>query len=402
MKITWLAAADARGHLMRAHLMRGLGATRGLRVEIVTTSLAGQAFLAALGTPSTLLSDHYGVAFDERQNMARTRTERCVAAYFLSPARGAADWRKLEELSRGSALVVNDFHPLLLAGANARDSGMAGRIVHVFGENLWGAIERNFAERGPGFVDRRFTAAMRALRDRARATIEHTLEVPHEGESDVTGRHLRLLPVVALPRRSRQQVRERLGITERQKLAAVYLNPHFSDPRTADAIEGALDACGYRMHAVSEGFATRARFRAYDGDFADVVAASDVLVSAPGMAAVGHARMLGLPFVALLTDQPEQRANVSFLLANDAPFASVDLIRESCVQKALSLALDRVERGSSPSSERASRLERIEKAQARWVASLETIARISAPPVRTLRRRSTPRLSFPPSIPIVP
>ena len=39
----------------------------------------------------------------------------------------------------------------------------------------------------------------------------------------------------------------------RDRLAAVYLNPHFSDPTLAAAVERALATRGYAMHAVGEG-----------------------------------------------------------------------------------------------------------------------------------------------------
>ena len=38
MQILWLAAAAARGHLMRAHVLRAALARRGVSVDVVTTS----------------------------------------------------------------------------------------------------------------------------------------------------------------------------------------------------------------------------------------------------------------------------------------------------------------------------------------------------------------------------
>ena len=81
-RIVWLAAADARGHLVRAHLARSLLAPRGITANIVTTHEDGRRFLAALGTPSEVLSPHYGVAFDRWQNMDRRRN---VARPRVSP-----------------------------------------------------------------------------------------------------------------------------------------------------------------------------------------------------------------------------------------------------------------------------------------------------------------------------
>lgn len=337
----WLAAADARGHLARAHLARGLLARRGVAADIVTTSEEGRRFLAALGTPSEVLSPHYGVAFDAWQNMDRRRTEACVLRYFLQPSRGLADLRRLAEIAEGASYVVNDFHPLpLLAGERA------GRVVHVYGASLYRAIARHFEGRGPGALDRRFAGLVSALAARAHARVEHGLAAPPGGSFRVTDRTFVLPPLVALPRRSRREVRDALGVPEGGKLAAVYLNPHFRDPRLAAALRGALEGRGYILYGVGEGLADHLGFRPHDGSFADVAAASDVLVSAPGMASCAQARAFGLPFVALATDQPEQRSNLR-ALSSYPLVAPVDLLAPEVradVSAALGAALDRAER----------------------------------------------------------
>lgn len=79
-RIVYLATADARGHLMRAqllvHALRAAGA--GRRADDVR---CGQAFLAAFDIDAAVLSRHYAVQFDERQNMLRDATDRNVAHY---------------------------------------------------------------------------------------------------------------------------------------------------------------------------------------------------------------------------------------------------------------------------------------------------------------------------------
>ncbi|MDI1480123.1 hypothetical protein [Polyangium sp. y55x31] len=329
MRIVWLAAADARGHLMRAHLVRGLLARRGIRVDVMTTSEEGRTFLQALGTPSELLSAHYSLAYDAHQNMARARTEACILRYLFTPSRGAADLGRLSEFARGAAYVVNDFHPLLLLGGS-RPAGeghaLPCPVVHVYGENIWRAIEGHFEGRGPAIAHKGFGALVRALRDRAHARIEHTLAAPLAGDGDPARRSYRLLPIVAAPQRSAADVRASLGLAPGARLAAVYLNPHFADPAVASAIEESLAAEGYVMHAVGEGYTARPAWRPYDPDFGSVAAAADLLVSAPGMGAVGMARIFGVPLLALLTDQPEQRQNTSVFASCPAgAFAGVEL-----------------------------------------------------------------------------
>ncbi|HZO17143.1 MAG TPA: hypothetical protein VFB62_27890 [Polyangiaceae bacterium] len=300
MRILWLAAADARGHLMRAHLVEKRLARSGLRVDVMTTSEEGRAFLAALGTPARLLSSHYRVAFDDRQNMARARTEACILKYLFAPTRGATDLARLGRLALGYRYVVNDFHPLLLLAGSA--TGFPP-VVHVYGENLFRAIEHHLDDRAPAIVADRYSALVRSLRDRAFARIEHTLDVPIPYGEATSATSFRLPPIVAAPKVCRPE----------RPLAAVYLNPHFRDPTVAAWIEAALAERGLAMHAVGEGFAARPGWRAYDPHFVDAVAVAEVLVSAPGMGAVALSRYCGTPLWALVTDQPEQRDNLRFL-----------------------------------------------------------------------------------------
>jgi hypothetical protein len=384
-RIVWLAAADARGHLMRAHIARALLAARGVSADIVTTSDDGRRFLAALGTPSEVLSSHYGVAFDAWQNMDRRKTEACILRYVLSPARGIRDLRRIGELSRGAAYIVNDFHPLLLlAGASA------ARTVHVYGETLFQAIAHNFAGRAPDAFDRRFADLTCALRDRAFARIEHSLAAPTHGVARRVDGSLALPPIVALPRRSRAEVRAVLGVGAGQKLAAVYLNPHFRDESLARTIEAELGARGYFVHAVGEGFGARSAFRACDGSFADVVAASQLLVSAPGMASCTQARLFGLPFVALATDQPEQRSNLAALAEGGlAPVAAVDLVDpevRASLGAAFGAAVDRAAKSATPIPE-GHALAAIENVHARWADVLTDLVAL-APPIESSRRLS--------------
>jgi hypothetical protein len=382
MRIVWLAAADARGHLMRAHLVRQILGRSGARVEIVTTSEEGRAFLRALGTPSEVLSCHYGVAFDARQNMARARTEACVLRYLCTPSRGAADLARLAAMARGAAYVVNDFHPLLLAaGARGQEAGGAlpCPVVHVYGENLWRAIEGNFDGRGPAVVGRGFGALLRAVRDRAYARVEHTFAAPFAGERDPARESYRLLPIIAAPRRGAAEVRAALSVPARGRLAAVYLNPHFADPTVAAALERTLGAAGFHVHAVGEGFAGRPGWRPYDPSFVDVTAAADLLVSAPGMGAVGQARLLGTPFLALVTDQPEQRANLRFLGPRDA--ARVELGAPGSLDDRLAAAVGALA-AAPPALERRSAAAAVAAIHDRWAGVLTALATGARAPAR--------------------
>jgi hypothetical protein len=247
--------------------------------------------------------------------------------------------------------VVNDFHPrLLLAGGGLlpRPGGLAGgaglaRIVHVYGASLYQAIARHFEGRGPDVLDRHFAEWIAALAGRAYARIEHGLAAPAEGMFRPADRTFVLSPLIGLPGRSRDEVRAALGVAPGQKLAAVYLNPHFRDARLAAALRGALAERGFVAHGVGEGLSEQQGFMPYDGSFADIAGAAEVLISAPGMATSAQARAFGLPFVALATDQPEQRKNLLALAGTKgvAPVDLLDPVIRTDLRAALGTAIDR-------------------------------------------------------------
>lgn len=313
-RVVWLAAADARGHLMRAHLMRGLLAQHGVQVDLVTTSDEGAAFLAGFGDPVTVLSRHYRMEFDGAHNMDPRRSHRRVVRYLLDPRRCLADAFAFARLARGADLAVNDFHPVLLVG----DAGVP--VVQLFGTHLWEAVSGTFAESGPRWLDRTHARVMRHLRARSFACVEHSLwHGPARGA-------VRLPPLVARPGRGRDAVRASLGLSPGERLAAVYLNPHFRDPGIAQAVESALAQVNVRAYLVGEGYANRPGWRATDPALADVVAAADLFVSGAGMGALGQARAFCTPLVALLADQPEQRRNAAReSLVRPRDFAAVPL-----------------------------------------------------------------------------
>ena len=317
-RLLYLALADARGHLMRAHLLSGALGEAGLAVDIVTTSREGVRFLASMGRPSRLLSEHFRVEFGERHDMSRRRTDARVLNYLLLPWRALGDLRRLAVLARGADLVVNDsLHPALLL---APALGFPFPVVQVYGENLWWAMEANLDDRAPPWVSDRYRRALRVVRDRAFARVVHTLgsAVPEPGGP---ARTYRLAPIVARPGRTRAEVRAALGIPEGVPLAAVYLNPHFRDSAIAAAVEEGLSSGGFRLHAVGEGYRARPGWVDTDARFADVVHAADLFVSGAGMGALELARSSATPLLVLLGDQPEQARNVAEVLRRAPDFA---------------------------------------------------------------------------------
>lgn len=333
-RILWVAVADARGHLMRAHLAKALLAPVGIDVEIATTTAEGVAFLDALGTPATRFGRGYSLAFDARQNMLRGATSRRLLRYLASPGHLWSDLRRLERIAPRYDLIVNDsFHPALFVAPLILERRSV-RIVNVYGEQLLTAFARYHAALPIGVE---FDRAVHRTCRRAFACIEHTLSC---SRPERRGRTFRLRPLTAEPTRTRSDVRRSLG---GRRLAAVYLNPHFSDPRVAARVERALASAGYVMHAVGEGYRNRPGWRRADPDLTSVIGAADLLLSAPGMGSLSQSLTFGIPHLLLVTDQPEQRRNLRYLEGHPHEVVGVD---ES--EAALTAAVRRLGKAGGP------------------------------------------------------
>lgn len=313
-KVTWLAVADARGHLMRASLARQALARVGIDVDIVTTSKEGLAFLRDMGSEGTLMSSGFSVQFDDRHNMDLAATRRKGLSYILRPGGMRRDWDWLLERSAESDLVVNDIHPSLVVASVLSSRWQDRNIVHLYGTNMWEAIAAPFDQKsGIGaLVNVLYERVIRRGRESSFGCVEHHPLARFEADERKQN-YFVVPPIVKRPARSRSEVRRDLGVTEDARLAAVYLNPHFTDPAVAERIERGVRRAGFEMYAIAEGYAGRRGWLGRDPDFVDVVNAADILISQPGMGAIGMCRSMPVPFLALLTSQPEQRKNVEAL-----------------------------------------------------------------------------------------
>ncbi|NYH16227.1 hypothetical protein [Paraburkholderia bryophila] len=297
--IIYLATADARGHLMRAQLLVHALRKAGAQVEVLTTSEAGRRFLASFGIDAPVLSQHYAVQFDERQNMLRRATNRNVAHYVFRPTRMLVDIDRLRLVARNADLLVNDsFHPALLFMGML--PGWRRKILHVYGASLKTALLANFDGVLPRVLGRTFARIVGWQIDAALSCIEHDFAYEADGAAD--NRRFQLPTPVALASPPSP---------ERHHDAAVYLNPHFRDASLADALTAGLDDAGLTSHRVGEGYAGRAGWQGVDPNWASCAAHARLIVSAPGMAALAIAQVYRRPIVLVLTDQPEQASNVA-------------------------------------------------------------------------------------------
>lgn len=312
-----MATADARGHLMRGQLLYHALRARGAEVSVLTTSDAGREFFAEFGVPAEVLSRHYAVLFDKRQKMRTWATDLRVTAYFFLPWHMLRDIRRLSRRVAGVDLIVNDsFHPALLVMGGLNP--WRRRTVHVYGWSLRESLERNFMGRMLGPWAHFFHWWVGFGLSRARGRLVHDFAFPVPERADCSSPEHQLPTPIALINagRGKQPARK----------VAVYLNPHFSDPALAEALETGLQEAIARspdehhrnigdesadggVFFLGEGYAGRPGWRPYATDWIDVAARAELLVSAPGMAALATAQALDKPIILIVTAQPEQQRN---------------------------------------------------------------------------------------------
>lgn len=296
-RIVYLATADARGHLMRAQLLVNALRHAGAQVDVLTTSHAGQRFLASFGIEAGILSHHYAMQFDTRQNMLRGASNRNVIHYMVHPSRMLRDILQLRRALRGKDILVNDsFHPAALFLGMLPVSRR--KVVHVYGGSLREAVLGNFDGTTPAIFARLFKHVVGWQIDAAGARLEHGFSYGIRDHAKGSGCSLPTPIQVAGP-----------PPLAAPNSAAIYLNPHFSDTNLAHALcEGIADA-GLAAYCVGEGYAGRSGWVGVDPDWASRAAHADVIVSAPGMAALSIAVVYGRPIILVLTEQPEQASN---------------------------------------------------------------------------------------------
>ncbi|MCD5996365.1 hypothetical protein KDX38_22480 [Pseudomonas sp. CDFA 602] len=307
-RILYLATADARGHLMRAQLLVHALRKAGAHVDVLTTSEEGVQFLQRFDVQASVLSTHYAVQFDSEQNMLRKATNRNVGWYLFHPGRMLRDIVHLSRLLRETDLVINDsFHPALLYMGML--PGWRRKVVHVYGASLKAALLSNFEGMWPRQFGKLFAWIVSRQINRARACFEHDFayEVDVCAQESVHASSFKNALVYRLP----TPVALAEALNEPAADAAVYLNPHFAEPRLADALSAGLVDAGLTMHRVGEGYAGREGWLAVDPLWTSRAASARMIVSAPGMAALSIAKVYRRPIVLVLSDQPEQATNAA-------------------------------------------------------------------------------------------
>lgn len=285
----WIANADARGHLFRAHLASKYLLSEGIAVSILTTNEEGKEFLKALGTPSEVLPGKYQLCYDKMQNLSRLTTAFKMFTYLVF-GNALRDFFLIRKYSKDCHLILNDLHPVPIFASML----FSIDIVHVYGENLWDTVENHFFGIAPNFFAVFFQKTVRKLRDQARGRIIHTLIAPKS-----TAPTFYLPPLVDfIPHR------------QKKRKALIYLNPYFSDPYIADSIEKSLANIDMPYEAIGEMYSDRENWKPYSSNFSETVSESSLVISAPGMNLLAQVLYHRIPFIAILTDQPEQEKNL--------------------------------------------------------------------------------------------
>lgn len=302
---------------MRGQLLYHALCARGAKVSVLTTSDEGREFLSEFGVQAEVLSRHYTVLFDKRQKMKIWATDLRIATYFFLPWHMLRDIRRLSRRVAGVDLIVNDsFHPALLVMGGL--SPWRRKTIHVYGWSLRESLERNFMGRMLGPWAHFFRWLVRLGLSRARGRLVHDFAFPLPKSLDSSLSEHELPTPIALIDEGREKTNARK--------AAVYLNPHFSDPALAEALETGLqeaisiltdihhhkngDESGNGgVFFLGEGYSGRPGWHPYATDWINIAARAELLVSAPGMAALAAAQALDKPILLIVTAQPEQQRN---------------------------------------------------------------------------------------------
>jgi hypothetical protein len=302
---------------MRGQLLYHALCARGAKVSVLTTSDEGRDFLSEFGVQAEVLSRHYTVLFDKRQKMRIWATDLRIATYFFLPWHMLRDIRRLSRRATGVDLIVNDsFHPALLVMGGL--SPWRRKTVHVYGWSLRESLERNFMGRMLGPWAHFFRWLVRLGLSRARGRLVHDFAFPLPECADCKSPEHQLPTPIALIDEGREK--------RNARKAAVYLNPHFSDSALAEALETGLQEAISSLPDVhhhengdesenggvfflGEGYSGRPDWHPYATDWINIAARAELLVSAPGMAALATAQALDKPILLIVTAQPEQQRN---------------------------------------------------------------------------------------------
>ena len=310
-RVLYLAVADGRGHLMRAHLLRPARRQRGSRRRCDHLATRGKHSWPGLGTPAALLPGGFQLLFDDCHRMlARPHRAQAGARYLGLAARPRPRRCLLGRARRGRRASSSTTRFTQRRSGWRRRRAWPARTARASTCTATTCGERpctTSMAACPPWPSGGFRRFLRALDARAFGRIAHSRAPPiARGRRDATGQSLSPPAAVAAPRRARAAVRSAPGPSaSASALAAIYRNPHFRDPRLAAPPGDGAGAAGFRSTACrspgrgAPAARLRPRLRRRDRG-------QRFVVSGAGAAAWSKRGGRRVPLLALRGDQPEQ------------------------------------------------------------------------------------------------
>ena len=313
--VTYLALDVGRGHLMMAGTVAKLLAEQGLTCQAFTPSDAGRRFYRSFtGDDARLLSPWFRFAW-RNYDLCVKLSIVMVLHYFVNPAGLAADlWRLRQPLSR-AGLILNDIHPvgllLPLLPSRIRDTP----VVHILSEHSWEALKEIIRPRWWPDVRDILGELVDRIALSGRHLIVNTLD-PSKFFTTV-GKITYLPPLLSSEKIAVLALRQDLGLPSRKRLFVAYLNPLFRDPCLIQTIIEASREYGAYLYLVSEYAASHVPHAAsrdvtvvaYDFHLLQHLLEAELYISGAGLAAPLQAYVAGVPFLGLVSRQPEHVKN---------------------------------------------------------------------------------------------
>lgn len=219
------------------------------------------------------------------------------------------DLRFLRKKIADYHLIINDsFQPAALA-LPVFSSQAQQKMLLIFGDNLRDTVLNHLNDRWPRPLAAIYRWATRKQINSSRACLVHSFSFQQRTVS--ADQHEVYLPTPVAPFNVTNAL-ETIN-NPSQKQAVIYLNPHFRCTKKAQALYQALLAHNYHVYAIGEGVQQLAEWKKYDTHLTQHLAQADLFISGTGMAAAHLAYLFQLPFIAINTDQPEQKSNLERL-----------------------------------------------------------------------------------------
>jgi hypothetical protein len=317
--VTYLALNVGRGHLMMASVVHRLLAEQGVKVQTFTQGKAGQQFYRRMaGAEAELLSPWFRFSWSN-YDLRVGRSVLLVVHYLLNPIGFVADLRHLRKPLKASGLIVNDIHPVGLLLPFFPSEVRHRPLIHILSENSWLALQDIVRSFGWPWACDRLVTTVNQIAFAARHLIFNTLD---PSRFFATVRNVTYLPPL-LPSLEPgiRSWRQELGLPASKRLFVAYLNPLFRDPELIVALieasrERDAHLCLVSEHSASELSHLTDRDTTivpYDLHARSHLVGADLYISGAGLAAPMQAYVAGVPFLGLVSRQPEHAKNAEMI-----------------------------------------------------------------------------------------